>query len=102
MAQKDLDLAKSNLKNISEMLSGTSLSNDQKIKQALNALEMAKNNLDNSKKLLDLENSNIQKNAISSLTNAYIIARNAKDYIDSILGITSSNRYKNDDFENYL
>ncbi len=102
MAQKDLDLAKSNLKNISEMLSGTSLSNDQKIKQALNALEMAKNNLDNSKKLLDLENSNIQKNAISSLTNAYIIARNAKEYIDSILGVTSSNRYKNDDFENYL
>lgn len=102
LAEKDLDLAKSNFLNITQMFSWTSLSNEQKIKQTENALVMAKNNLENSKKLLESDRINIQKNAVNSLTNAYIIVRNARDYIDTILGITDKNKAKNDTYEAYL
>lgn len=46
---------------------------------------MAKSNLENSKRLLGLERENMEKNALNSLTNAYIVARNARDAVDSIL-----------------
>lgn len=101
-AKKDLDLAKSNLKYTNQMYSGTSLSNEQKIKQEENALTMAKNNLENSTSLLQNDRINVQKNAINSLTNAYIIARNARDYVDTILWITEANKNKNDSYEVYL
>lgn len=102
LAQKDLDLAKSDYVNTSKTLSWTNLSNQQKIKQAENALNMAKNNLENSKKLLESNKINIQKNAVNSLTNAYIIAKNGRDYVDNILWVTDLNKAKNDDFEQYL
>jgi hypothetical protein len=102
MAEKDLNLAESTLTDMGEVLSGTLLSSDQKIKQAENAYNMSLSNLDNSQKLLELEQENLQKNAVNSLTNAYIIARNARDYVDTILGVTDGNRSKNDAFEMYL
>lgn len=102
MSKKDLDLAKTNLDNNSQIFSWTSLSNDQKIKQAENALEMAKNNLENSKILLDSDKVNIQKNAISSLNNAYILARDARDYIDVNFGYTPANEDKNNSYEYLL
>lgn len=101
-AEKDLELAKSNYKYTNQMYSDTSMSNEQKIKQAENALNMAKNNLENSTKLLQNDKLNIQKNAVNSLTNAYIIARNAREYIDTILWVSESNKNKNDAYEVYL
>jgi len=85
MAQKDLDLAKNTLADSNSIFSGSILSTNQKIQQAKNALKMSQNNLDNSKKLLDNEKENIVKNALNSLSNAYIIARNSLDYTDEIL-----------------
>lgn len=102
MAEKDLALAKSNLKDTQDIFSWTILSSSQKIQQAENAYNMSKNNLENSKKLLDQEKNNILKNALNALTNAYIIAKNAKDYSDTILGVTETNRNKNDSYESYL
>ncbi|MDD2565856.1 MAG: efflux RND transporter periplasmic adaptor subunit [Candidatus Gracilibacteria bacterium] len=102
MAEKDLALAIKTLDDSSKMFSGSLTSVDQKIKQAENALKMANNNLDNSRKLLEQEKINIRKNALNSLSNAYIIARNALDYTDVIIGVTDSNKYKNDSYEVYL
>ncbi|MCK9272812.1 HlyD family efflux transporter periplasmic adaptor subunit [Candidatus Gracilibacteria bacterium] len=102
MAQKDLDLAKNTLADSNSIFSGSILSTNQKIQQAKNALKMSQNNLDNSKKLLDNEKENIVKNALNSLSNAYIIARNSLDYTDEILGVTDMNKYKNDSYEVYL
>ncbi|MDP2090640.1 MAG: HlyD family efflux transporter periplasmic adaptor subunit [Candidatus Gracilibacteria bacterium] len=101
-AKKDLELSQSNYKYTNQMYTDTSMSNEQKIKQAENALNMAKNNLENSTKLLQNDKINIQINAVSSLTNAYIIARNARDYIDTIIGVTEANKNKNDAYEVYL
>ncbi|MDD2908425.1 MAG: HlyD family efflux transporter periplasmic adaptor subunit [Candidatus Gracilibacteria bacterium] len=102
MAEKDLALAIKTLDDSSKMFSGSLTSVDQKIKQAENALKMANNNLDNSRKLLEQEKINIRKNALNSLSNAYIIARNALEYTDIIIGVTDSNKYKNDSYEVYL
>lgn len=102
LAQKELDLARINLKSVSEISSGTSLSDAQKIAQTENALTLARNNLENQKKLSDLSVETAEKNAINSLANAYIVARNAKDTVDTILGITPANASKNDVYENYL
>lgn len=101
-AKKDLELSQSNYKYTNQMYTDTSMSNEQKIKQAENALNMAKNNLENSTKLLQNDKINIQINAVSSLTNAYIIARNARDYIDTIIWVTEANKNKNDAYEVYL
>ncbi|MDD2487626.1 MAG: efflux RND transporter periplasmic adaptor subunit [Candidatus Gracilibacteria bacterium] len=102
MAEKDLELAKSVFKDTTSILSGTLLNSGQKIRQAENAYNMAKSNLDNSRKLLDLERMNMEKNAVNSLTNAYIIARNAREYIDTLLGITDLKKNGNDSYEVYL
>ncbi len=101
-AEKDLELSKSNYKYTNQMYTDTSMSNEQKIKQAENALNMAKNNLENSTKLLQNDKQNIQKNAVNSLTNAYIIARNAREYIDTILWVSEANKNKNDAYDVYL
>lgn len=102
LAEKDLELAKSNYDSVAKISSGTSLTNEQKIRQAENAYNMAKSNLDNSTELLGLDRQNTYKNALNSLSNAYIIARNSRDYLDSILWVTDLNKNKNMEFEVYL
>lgn len=102
ISEKDLNLAKSNYDDTSLIFSWTLLSSEQTIKQAENAYNLANNNLENTKKLLELEKNNIEKNAVNSLTNAYIIARNAKNYLDNILWITNENKDRNDYFELFL
>ncbi|MDD2916948.1 MAG: HlyD family efflux transporter periplasmic adaptor subunit, partial [Candidatus Gracilibacteria bacterium] len=102
LAEKDLSLARVNLKSVSEISSGTSLSDEQKIAQAENTLTLARNNLENTQKLSNLTMESTEKNAVNALANAYIIARNAKDSVDTILGITSANASKNDVYETYL
>lgn len=102
MAQRDLELATSNLSDSTKIFSGSLTASSQKIKQAENALNYAKNNLENGTKLLNTERENVYKNAVNSIANALILSRNAQDYIDTILGMTEGNRQKNDAFENYL
>jgi hypothetical protein len=85
LAQKDFDLAQSNFVLDSKMLADTSLSGEQRVQQADKALTMAKNNLENSKTMLGSNNTNTQKNAVNSLSNAYAVARNAREFIDIFL-----------------
>lgn len=97
-----MELAKSTLLNSTAIFSGSSLSDVEKISQAQRNLEYARNNLTNSKKLLETQGESLRKNALNSMSNAFIIARNARDFIDETLGVTPTNKTKNDTFEIYL
>ncbi len=63
---------------------------------------MAQNNLNNSKTSLATTSDSIRKNALNSLTNAYLLAKNARDFEDDLLGISDAKRNLNDAFETYL
>lgn len=102
IAEKDLELAKSTLLNSTAIFSGSTLSDTEKVSQAEKNLEYARNNLANSQKLLEIQGDSLQRNALSSMSNAFIIARNARDFIDETLGVTTTNKTKNDSFEMYL
>lgn len=102
LAQKDLDLARQTLKNSVDIFSGSLLSSSEKVVQAEKNLNYANNNLVNSTKLLDIQGESLRKNALNSLSNAFIIARNSRDFVDETLGVTDANKSKNDAFESYL
>lgn len=85
IAEKDLDLARLTLLNSTAIFSGSSLSNIEKVNQSEQNLEYARNNLTNSKKLLEIQGESLRKNALSSMANAFIIARNARDFADETL-----------------
>ncbi|MDD5377434.1 MAG: HlyD family efflux transporter periplasmic adaptor subunit [Candidatus Gracilibacteria bacterium] len=102
LAQKDLDLAKQTLKNSIAIFSGSILSSGEKVTQAEKNLDYANNNLTNSTKLLGIQGESLRKNALNSMSNAFIIARNARDFADETLGVTDANKAKNDDYEVYL
>lgn|GEM_PF-4512251 len=102
LARKDLELAQTNLANSLAIFSGSLSSSAEQVSQATKNLTLATNALENTRKLLAIEDANIQKNSLSSMSNAFIIARNARDFSDEILGVTTANRYKNDGYEVYL
>ena len=102
IAEKDLAIAKSTLLNSTAIFSGSSLSDVEKVSQAERNLEYAQNNLTNSKKLLDIQGESLRRNALNSMSNAFIIARNARDFVDETLGVTDTNKTKNDAYETYL
>lgn len=102
IAEKDLELAKLTLENSTAIFSGSSLSDREKISQAEKSLEYARNNLINSTKLLETQGESLRRNTLNSLSNAFIIARNARDFTDEVLGVTDANRAKNDLYQNYL
>lgn len=102
LAQKDLSLAKQTLANSISIFSGSILSSGEKVTQAQKSLDYARNNLANSTKLLGVQGESLRKNALNSMSNAFIIARNARDFADETLGVTSANRTKNDSYEVYL
>jgi multidrug resistance efflux pump len=102
IAERDLELAKSTLASSTAIFSGSSLSDREKISQAEKSLEYARNNLTNSTKLLVTQGESLRRNALNSLSNAFIIARNARDFTDEVLGVTDANRAKNDLYQNYL
>lgn len=102
LARKDLELSQTNLANSLAIFSGSLSSSAEQVSQATKNLALATNALENTRKLLAIEDANIQKNSLSSMSNAFIIARNARDFSDEILGVTTANRYKNDAYEVYL
>lgn len=102
IAEKDLELAKLTLENSTAIFSGSSLSDIEKISQTEKNLEYTRNNLTNSTKLLETQGESLRRNALNSLSNAFIIARNARDFTDEVLGVTDANRAKNDLYQNYL
>lgn len=102
LATKDLELAKQILQNSRSIFSDSILSSGEKVSQAEKGLEYARNNLVNSEKLLAIQGESLRKNALNSMSNAFIVARNARDFADQTLGVTEANRSKNDAFEIYL
>lgn len=102
LARKDLELTQTNLANSLAIFSGSLSSSAEQVSQATKNLALATNALENTRRLLAIEDANIQKNSLSSMSNAFIIARNARDFSDEILGVTTANRYKNDAYEVYL
>lgn len=102
LAEKDLDLAKQTLANSIGIFSGSILSSGEKMMQVQKSLDYARNNLVNSTKLLGVQGESLRKNALNSMSNAFIIARNARDFADETLGVTNANRSKNDSYEVYL
>lgn len=102
LAEKDLELAKQTLENSSAIFSGSLLSSAEKVAQAEKGLDAARNNFTSSKKLLGVQRESLYKNAQNSMSNAFIITRNARDFTDETFGITTENRTKDDVFENYL
>lgn len=102
LAEKDLDLAKQTLENSTAIFSGSLLSSAEKVTQAEKNLDYARNNFTASKKLLEVQGESLRKNALNSMSNAFIIARNARDFTDETFGITIKNKSKDDVFENYL
>lgn len=97
-----MELAKQTLENSSAIFSGSLLSSAEKVSQAEKGLDAARNNFTASKKLLGVQRESLYKNALNSMSNAFIIARNARDFTDETFGITPENRTKDDVFENYL
>lgn len=102
LSGKDLELAKQTLENSTAIFSGSILSNVEKVSQAEKNLDAARNNLIASKKLFETQKDSLHKNSLNSMSNAFVIARNARDFTDEILGVTDANRTKNDVYENYL
>lgn len=102
LAEKDLGLAKQTLENSVAIFSGSLLSSSEKVIQAEKNLDYARNNFMNSKKLLEVQRESLRKNALNSMSNAFIIARNARDFTDETFGITPANSTKDDVFENHL
>lgn len=102
LARKDLELAQTNLANSLAIFSGSLSSSAEQVSQATKNLALATNALENTRKLLAIEDANIQKNSLSSMSNAFIIARNARDFSDEVLGVTDANKNKNDSYEIYL
>ncbi len=102
LARKDLELARTNLANSLAIFSGSLSSSAEQVSQATKNLTYATNALENTRRLLAIEDANIQKNTLSSMSNAFIIARNARDFTDEVIGVTDANRAKNDGYEIYL
>lgn len=102
LAEKDLAIAKKTLENSLGIFSGSVLSGEEKVREAEKNLEAARNNLTASKKLLETQGESLERNALSSMSNAFIVARNSRDFIDETLGVTAQNKAKNDNFETYL
>lgn len=102
MAVRESDLAESDRTNGTIMLSGSVGSSDDRFSQSQAGLDLARRSLETTKKLYASQKSSLDKNALSALANAFIVARNAREFEDGLLGLTDANRTKNDAFETYL
>lgn len=102
LAQDESKLASRSYDDARSVLSGSVLSSAETQKQAEEALTLAKNQLDRTTELLDSEEDALYRASLSSLSNAFILARTAREYADTFLGISDENKSKNDGFENLL
>jgi multidrug resistance efflux pump len=100
IAKNDAKLFEDNLENSQGMLSGSVLTATERQAQAKQALELVRNQLANTTELLKSEEASLYRSSLASLSNAFILARTAREYSDLFLGVTDENRNKNDAFEN--
>lgn len=102
IAKQDLELAEVTLRNSKDIFSGSHITSAERLSQSEKNLAYRKSSYENTKKLLDTQREVIRKNALSSMSYAYVNARNAREFADTILGITDGNKDKNDSYEMYL
>lgn len=102
LAKKDLELAKKNLENSEAVLSGSVVSASERATQAQKALSLAETRLQNTERLLAERETSLEQGALSAMANAFVVARTGRDFADEILGVTESNRHKNDAYDTYL
>jgi len=72
------------------------------IEQAKVWLETAKLNLENNKSNLNQKEIDLYNNSKNSISNANNLMVAIIDFLDNLLWVTDSNKYKNDSFETYL
>lgn len=102
IAKEKMKLANATLANTSRISSGSTVSSAERESRAQTSLELATNSLANTTELMKTEEDGLYRSSLSSLTNAFIIARTAREFTDSFLGVTDVNRSRNDAFEQLL
>lgn len=75
---------------------------DSQINGANISLETAKLQLENTINTLDIKGNDMYSNSKSAITNANILWENILVFLDTLFGVSDSNKYKNDSFEIYI
>lgn len=75
---------------------------DSQINGANISLETAKLQLENTINTLDIKENDMYSNSKSAITNANILWENILVFLDTLFGVSDSNKYKNDSFEIYI
>ncbi len=75
---------------------------ENQISQAELWLETSKINYDNTKSLLEKKETDIYTNSKNSISSANTLSSNVFDFLDTLFGVSSVNKNKNDSFEIYL
>lgn len=101
-AQQNLDLARTDYDAGMAVLSGTLVGSVQGVDQARRSLDFATTNLTNTTTALDAERATLHRNAMSALAGGYIVARDARDFIDTMLGVSDRTRGMNAVYSTYL
>ena len=108
-AQKNMDLAAINLSGNETGVEDTkNITNEQlvsaqkQIDQAQTALDSYKSNYDTTSNMFDQKEEDAYSNAKNALTKSEYIVRTSLDLIDTVYGITLTNKQKNDSYEVYL
>lgn len=72
------------------------------VEQTSLAVETSKIELEHTKKVLNQKEKDIYSNSKNALAQSKILIINISDFIDQTLGISDINKYKNDNWEDYL
>ncbi len=75
---------------------------EAQLETAKTSLETAKVNLENTQIILDTKEKNIYTNSKNAIVSSVILDTNIINFVDELLWVTSSNKDKNDSFEDYL
>lgn len=75
---------------------------EAQLETAKTSLETAKVNLENTQIILDTKEKNIYNNSKNAIVSSVILDTNIINFVDELLWVTSSNKDKNDSFEDYL
>jgi multidrug resistance efflux pump len=89
-AQKNLALAQTNYDAGLRALSGSTKLDSDAVVRAQADLDRLKNQLDNTQKSIAAEREGVRKSGLSSLTSAFLVARDARDFLDAELGVTNA------------
>ncbi|HRI36468.1 MAG TPA: biotin/lipoyl-binding protein [bacterium] len=90
-ARKNLALARTNYEAGLRVLSGSTTLDSELVDQAQANLDRVRNELAHTESLIASEREAARKSGLSALASAYVVARDARDFIDTELGVTDTN-----------